>query len=217
MVLFLVSCTAPSGREYHDGPVVERAPVFVTPGHTPAGAGLPEYMPVYETPTIERGRDRRVLPPTREPGIWASDEPRAGDTEPVPADPILFGVRLPFAPEAQTDLGRLPTRLCAFNMGRALSASSDFAQARRLNDFEKACLAAKLYAFCAATNLSDYKGHVKETGKMDEVVLNRLRNVDRIAKQFETTKCEKLPALRNPYNSIDRLATEVAELWRASR
>lgn len=139
MAVFLVSCAAPSGRTYRDGVPVERAPVFVTPGYAPAGAGLPEYMPVNDVPTAPRGTDRRVLPPTREPGIWASDsEPK---TKPIPR----IGKTLFPSPEV-SDAEINPS--CIGQVNDLLDSSGKRAKLERLIEPVQHCIAATLYEAC---------------------------------------------------------------------
>jgi len=217
-LMLVVGCAGASGRhELRDGATAEHAPVFVTPGHTPAGAGLPEYMPVEETPKAERSPHHRVLPPTPEPRIYSGDEPHAAvhpeTGEPVPDDPLLLGVRLPFAPEAQTDIGKLPTKLCAFHMNLALELSRMLPAAERLNSFQKKCIAARLYEHCASFNRALYKDEVAKTKRLDEVVMNRARNVDREAKRFMEESCRRLQPNDDDADVIDDIVRKTASLW----
>lgn len=208
MVLFLVSCAAPSGREYHDGPVVERTPVFVSPGHTPAGAGLPEYMPVYETPTIERGRDRRVLPPTREPGIWMSDgDPKAvigWDDNPV----RLLGVEVPFPAERVGRIGDKdePGRSCAWFMTKA--AGFPPIPLAGLSEKEHKCLAARLYQHCFESDLADFEDHQKRfRPKLPETRKVEILDFLATAKAFKENACDGVKvtdAMRLALNDITR-------------
>ncbi len=125
-VVFLTACSnAPQRRIYYCDGAVDVCPpeAFTHPGYAPAGAGLPEYMPVDEVPKAERGKDRRVLPPTREPGIWASDgdETRAmakrdrADQIPV----YVAGVKV----QLPRDRSTAAVRSCADIVSRALTES----------------------------------------------------------------------------------------------
>lgn len=153
MWLVLSGCaTSGQSREYHDGMPVRAAPVFVTPGYTPAGAGLPEYMPgMNAPPAAPRGKDRRVLPPTRELGVWAADgdetrAAKAGDVLPVSISDVV----LPFSPTATTATERAPTKRCAYSMNIALSMTGDHPAVRALSPEQiKTCLAARLYQYCS--------------------------------------------------------------------
>jgi hypothetical protein len=151
LMLFLAACAAPQHRELRDGPMPTRAPVFVAPGYTPAGAGLPgEYMPGPPEPAVERSPHKRVLPPTKEPGIWAADRPASPPTEPDGwrVDPVILGVLIPYPPRLMAEEHKEPMQRCGYMSQRAITSVATTAQLAALSLDERRCLAAKLYLFC---------------------------------------------------------------------
>lgn len=187
MVLLLVSCAAPSGRVYRDGAPVERAPVFVTPGYTPAGAGLPEYMPVHEAPTVERGRDRRVLPPTREPGIWASDS--GSKAKPKPA--VILGVVVPEPTDAHAP--GYTSGYCADVYNDIIDQNDLRSRSETLPLAVRRCMAAKLYDHCISSLLTQY-ARKNKTGELVHAYLEELKRHKRTTSDFVEKACiDKTP------------------------
>lgn len=154
LCLFLAACAAPERHDLRDGAPV--APVFVTPGYTPAGAGLPEYMPGHPEPVrIEPNpRPNRLLPQTPKtrqgPGIWASDAPDATDPrdDGQPA-PLVLGVRLPYWTTQDEPADREHTRQCAARGDRLLRRMMTPSEVTALSDAERACLAMQMYDLCS--------------------------------------------------------------------
>jgi hypothetical protein len=147
-VVALNACTTSSGRELRDGMPVRTAPAFVRPGYTPAGAGLPGYMPGMDAPpAAPRGKDKRVLPPTREPGLWAADGAGASASEAlkIAEVPIILPPS-PEDPNPQTDKGCVELvneHLHNFNLwDRLIETRADY----------RACIAVQLYARCIDAN-----------------------------------------------------------------
>lgn len=155
LCLFLAACAAPERHELRDGAPVRTAPVFVTPGYTPAGAGLPEYMPGHPEPVrIEPNpRPARLLPQTpetrREPRIWATNEPDAphvnDDGKPAP---LVLGERLPYEDFQYEPKDREHVRRCATKGDAALRSTLKPDQIDALTKDERKCLAMSMYALC---------------------------------------------------------------------
>lgn len=122
---------APSFSPALDAPITVGQPGFV---------GSPEELP--------RGTDKRVLPPTREPGIWASDgEPKAvQDLTP----PRLMGVLLPFPPAPDDPKEGHFARTCASKFNELIDLHRVAQQAARLPAGVRNCIAANLYQRCIA-------------------------------------------------------------------
>lgn len=201
LAVFLLSCAAPSGRTYRDGVPVERAPVFVTPGYAPAGAGLPEYMPTAERETVPRGKDRRVLPPSREPGIWASDsEPRASAE---PFDGTVAGVSLPIAREMNTVEGLTQVAQCGLSLIDAAQRGKVMQRLERLPLETRRCLVAQMYRQCMATREQASSGSDKEA----------LSRHVRIAKKYEDLVCPSFRHTDETLAVFDTITEEWLKLW----
>lgn len=187
--LLLVSCATPARRELRDGPMVQPAPTFVTPGYTPAGAGLPEYMPAAEAPTAERSPHRRVLPETpasrRGPGIWAGDEP-VEDLTP----PRILGVPLLTPDDPKV---RAMARRCEQQMDYALVREAHDHEARNLELTVRACLAAKLYQHCAAGYIDEYNERRATDTFMDKVEEARRKAMKAKADEMVARRCPEEP------------------------
>lgn len=113
-VLFLSACSSGAPTLYGQGmPVAPRPPAFSPTLDAPITVGQPGYIGPPEW--APRGTDKRVLPPTREPGIWASDSlPRST------GEPKILGVPIPFPPDTKAEADKEPTRLCASIMNDAV-------------------------------------------------------------------------------------------------
>lgn len=197
MWLVLSGCaTSGQSREYHDGMPVRTVPVFVTPGYTPAGAGLPEYMPGMDAaPAVPRGKDRRVLPETpqsrREPGIWASDDERRA--RPVPSvarwQRTLFGIELPLVEENPPgDSARL-TNGCAAYAKYAAKLSGQDERALALPEQARACIAAKLFVACAKSAVDRHEQLRSKLESYDPALFKSEKAVEHRATEFEHAMC----------------------------
>lgn len=207
-ILLQTGCASPepSRREFRDGPMPTRAPVFVAPGYAPAGAGLPEYMPGQPTPSVKRGEDRRVLPPTKEIGIWNSGE-HPIDFDPNAA-PILLGHALPIPATVGTDADKVLPSACAQSMALiAEPGGRPYPLLRTWSEDAKKCMAARLYAKCAEDLLREYMGHKAEAQWMDLRYEVLLKATVKTAMEFKNTECGKAtmpPDAEVFYNWITR-------------
>lgn len=191
LLLFLLAGCAsspPRSRNLHDGPLVRAAPAFVAPGYTPAGAGLPEYLPTAEAPTVERSPHRRILPETpdtrREPGLWAGDEPRAAKREDPNTRPMVIrGIPLPSPRNASTPAVRTCGHLTDSALGKFQTLVT------RLEKNELHCEVAREFLRCIRREGLKQKTAAVQ-GKAD--ASERLRDYEEthaIAMRFEDTAC----------------------------
>ncbi len=206
LCLFLAACASPERRELRDGAPVRPAPVFVAPGYTPAGAGLPEYMPGPPEPVrVEpQPKPTRLLPPTREPGIWASNEPSA------PNGPVVLGVPLPMPPINNVEpLGEQVEYAvrCAQSVGRRLDMLALKERALKLDMPPRTCLLAKLYALCLQRELED---EVKKasSGAGAAAVPKALNRTIDLAAEFRAKACDETSS-----PEVDDIASIVAARW----
>lgn len=101
-------------------PAAPVAPAFVTPSATPAGTGLYRPNAPVGHPAAPLSPHKRVLPPTKESGIWAGDAPRASAA--VPAFVTIEDVEIPI-PEADSADARVVA--CGRGTGSALNAKKE--------------------------------------------------------------------------------------------
>lgn len=154
LLLLLSACSGGPPTLYGQGvpvaPIRTLPPTWDTSStmDAPHTVGQPGY--IGSTERAPRGTDKRVLPPTKEAGIWASDSerrPRLPSANPSwPNPPILLGTPLPWAVVSNTEDDRYYARRCAY-MSTAFGkyvAGDPMA----LPALVRRCLAARLYAMC---------------------------------------------------------------------
>lgn len=131
LLLLLTSCV-------QGVPMPPRAPSFSPTLDAPITVGQPVYPGSPEE--LPRGTDRRVLPPNREPGIWASDrEPKVPDT--------ILGLPPVLPSSLSADVaGALMT--CHARIAGALAKSDKREQAEQLTLGERRCLLPRLLVQC---------------------------------------------------------------------
>jgi hypothetical protein len=169
------------------GPTLERG-TFVRPPPVPTrpGVGAPAVgQPGPHARGVPRSPDKRVLPPTREPGIWASDRP---------FDPFermrVFGILVPMHPEDPTDEQLKPLLTCA-EVLRIRAQKLGLTDAIwKLPGRSRLCLAARLYDFCIKT---DFERVVDEGIRNEGLTLPLygpfIRNLSRKAGIFHESHC----------------------------
>jgi hypothetical protein len=160
--------------------------------HRP-GVGAPVHDPRAPHPSVEPGpRPTRVLPQTpetrREPGIWATESPRAAKLPDAPAKwpdpPHILGWPLPYPPTAGTADDRYYARKCAHYM--ALQASGlPLASPDSLTLDVAKCFAAKLYRACMGIESDAAKAR-----KPDPYFDTHIANTRKEAERFENEACK---------------------------
>jgi len=121
-------------------PVVNE-PYFPTPGATPAGAGL-ETGDTSTAPALHRSPNKRVLPVSRESGLWAADgAPVASVAE------RLFGVDIP-EPNGSAELVEA-SRACVSTVAAAARAVGADKDALLFPPRVRDCMATWAYLMCA--------------------------------------------------------------------
>lgn len=134
------------------------SPPVMTPGyfpgtpsqtvHTPSGAGLPTPgQPGSGAATLPRSPNKRVLPASAEPGLWAADTVKASAVQP----PDVFGVDIPFPSAATTDAERKWSIACGASMNEAAAKAGQRAVIDGMSLDDRKCLAARAYEFCASS------------------------------------------------------------------
>jgi hypothetical protein len=133
-----------------------RPPVFTPAEDAPHTIGQPGHLRP-ERQIEPNPRHKRHLPPTREPGLWAGDAPRAAADESDPAyvvaNPKLFGLPVP-VPDG---LSPLPSGECAAKLALAAWRAGLEAMARDVPEPMRQCLIGHLMAKCTEQGIDDAK------------------------------------------------------------
>jgi hypothetical protein len=188
--LFLLSasamgCAAGShGTEYRQAAFTPPPPAPLRPG-----VGAPVLgQPGQPQAVMPRSPHRRVLPPTREPGVWAGDQPRAAGFEDVKdVEPLILGVRLPYINEPPLhETETWPVRWCAAAASTVIDLRVDRAVVAALTQAEKGCVAALLYATCARREHEE----TRNRENLSERLKDLLAAMHERAKGFLKEKCD---------------------------
>ena len=221
IVLGVSGCASPGGRTQQlrqaapaYTPMPARAPAPVRMGNTyrPMGTtlyGAGEAAPHGEE--VPRSPNKRVLPPTKEPGVWAADGaqvPVAGLNPPSVLDCVL--------PVPRTSQGEaMPgfAVFCAAHMEGILRepvflTTSPWMSSRG----QQECLAAKMYQLCAETmRLSqsepDASGEVAADNEITADWRKWSGETAKVATAYRRDKCKpetETPAVRKVYSLVHR-------------
>jgi hypothetical protein len=185
ILLLLASCSTHPHPDYHRGAGVRPAPAPVRPGVGAPVLGQPGYI----GPEVPRAPHGRVLPPTRDPGLWAVAQPAMAAPNPWDdSDPILIGVHLPEPDENESLAPLMMTqrKRCAY-LGNTLftmkMSPEDLVGASR---DVRACLAAQAWYLCALSDLEDLKGPqwrgMKTKSSIEKALRKNLADADGFAK-----------------------------------
>lgn len=224
VVLLLVGCATggPPISYQQASPAYRpvRPPPVFTPGYspetppepvyTPAGAGLPgERVPGASGASVPRSPNKRLLPRTDEPGLWAADKARAMDPREKPPDtPGLLGFVLPFPLAAETDRERELTRWCAYKMGNAIKETDRAGDVWRLPSDTRRCIAARLYEHCANIAWGVYEAAERAGELYSPPDLERIKAAQETARAFKKSACKE------PLSpDADRIHDAAAELY----
>jgi hypothetical protein len=197
LLLALAACAGPnSPSQLHKGTVTAPPPPQLRPGHGAPVVG----QPGHERPRLPPSPHKRVLPPSREPGIWAS-----GASSGAPA-PTILSVPLTL-PDGKTQEDWAPTISCAQRMSlaatRALGAGAEARLGRA-----RACVAAMAQRECLRRVEERLRERATEQGRSVDVdTVRRLRNAIGAANKDVATHCATValePDVRAPLDAILR-------------
>lgn len=97
---------------------------------------------------LPRSLNSRVLPPTKEPGLWSADRPRA--SAPAAEAPVLYGMEMP-VPDEVGAAARFHAAMCARSLEDATRTARKARLVEGLSRQQKACLALQLQGLCLLT------------------------------------------------------------------
>jgi hypothetical protein len=166
LLLLSVACAAPAyygPEEYQQAAPAIRPPPrppAVTPGYNPNTYEPPPYAPAgggashgalsepnTGKPPVPRSPNKRILPASNEPGLWAADGAPVASGR---VTPPLFGVPLPYPPGVGS--GEISRRLadsCVASMTEAAEQAGKLARIMRLSEVVRQCMSAHAMKVCA--------------------------------------------------------------------
>lgn len=185
-------------------PVIETAPTGWRDGSAvPAGAGLVTPMTPMEEPlAVPRSPDKRVLPHSSEPGIWA-----AGGDVIDPRKSGLLGLPLPLAPDMMTLPGMTKTRRCGDSMNAVLREAGLYERAMALPVDIRNCLAAQLFRMCAL----GYEAAARDGAKTDSTKKPHHRQYQRMVEAADAWLDEACKSPRS--TEAETLFSRAASEW----
>lgn len=194
-LLLLIACTTP-GPVYERGTPTARPVARVRPG---VGAPIVGQHPA--AITQHSPQPQRVLPPTREPGIWASTDPLA-----TMSATTLLDVPLPDPDDPEAKKIR---RFCARSMGFATKTGEFEPAVAQLSVPERRCLAARLYFRCVNELLADFEKTAEALALtvIEHVYVEAMRKTEPIALDFVRREC------RSVTPAVEVLAHDIGRAW----
>jgi hypothetical protein len=192
LTLAIAACaTAPERSELRQGAFRPAPPAFNPTTDAQHTVGQPGYLPEPRVTPQPQPHPERLLPPTKEPGIWATRQP----PEQLPGwrdrEPTVLGVRLPY-PVLERDLlesDMLQTRRCAAVAGAVLGFLMTKIDVSALSVSERACLAARMYFFCTARDGMSMKRAVRQGATPSEETMRVLGETKLAALNFLKARC----------------------------
>jgi len=125
--------------------IVQQPPSYPGATYTPLGTGLPTMgQPGASRPAVARSPNKRVLPPTKEPGLWAAD----GAPSAV-ARHHLWGVEIPLPEGATAHLVEREAWHCANGMDGVAGGIRKVAFISTLPEDVRRCMVARAQYHCA--------------------------------------------------------------------
>lgn len=124
---------------------VPRPPAFNPVTDSPHTVGQPGY--IGPTETAPRSPHKRVLPPTKEQGLWAGDAPKASIEPLAPA--YVDGILLPYPGDAVALADVHVIRMCASMMPHAMRRAGVYPIGTHLTSAQRECIAAAYLLDCA--------------------------------------------------------------------
>ncbi len=191
-------------------PAPAPVPQFPHPGYTPPGAGASAPGQPWRPPDapVERSPNRRILPSTPGPGLWAADEVEAVKRPKYDEMPAMIaGVRLPSPKDESTEA----TRRCAETMNNALWGARLHEAMARLHPDVRACVAARLFEYCAIRRAFNLHKKIMEAGAESSRALERREAAVGVAVLFARRTCNEQTYPREAADMYNKAADEWAK------
>lgn len=191
-VLFVLAAAVAHAQAARPSPapgplIVQQPPSYPPTTHTPPGAGASHGgLPAPATALTPNSPNKRLLPPTKEPGLWAADGAQATLAMPY----RIFDVEVPFPPDAYDALAKKQTGMCAEDLMDALLSSGLHDEVMSYPMDARRCMAAQSYRSCAGSVL----GHAlrdRERGvPTSPETIDHMRSMQRHALLLEARWCK---------------------------
>ena len=212
LTLLLTGCTTTGGSgQFRQAAAAPRpapvaVPQFQQPPHTPRGAGASPLGQPWQAPGPPRSPNRRILPPSPEPGLWAADEVTAvtrRNQNDIPA--MLAGVRLPSPTGESTEA----TRKCADSMNHALRNLRLHIAMAQLPPDVRTCIAARLFEYCAIQQAFKLHRKLVATNAESSRAMVRRESAVGVAVPFAQDACNEKTY---PHEALD-IYNRTADEW----
>lgn len=219
----LLGCAGgePSRREFRDGAPMRAPPFEPRTTFTPNGAGLPEYWGQPQAEPLPRSPYSRVLPPSREPGLWAADRPKASAMNDDDERRQILGVALPGFEVDEDEIDYGPAMYCAKHWNKVL-ADKKTAWIFRLEKAKQRCLVGLMLEECVKVPEMWHDAFMRQAGVISMDVKRSLPRMRRAAEDFTNRECDGIrldgkdlerfePLVLSYHESV---ATEIKEMTR---
>lgn len=135
--------------------IIQQPPSYPTPTYTPPGTGLPATgQPGAQPASAPRSPNKRILPATKGPGVWAADD---GHGASAVLPPKVFGVDMP-NPVSGNVVERAVMDTCRHALSMASKESQQEQYLLTLPTDIRMCLAAKAHSMCSTLTLNLFQG-----------------------------------------------------------
>lgn len=208
-LLFTAACSAPSHRTYSQG---IPGPAFPAPSMAPVGTGAPVVGQPGQRPQQHqppRSPYTRPLPPSREPGLWAAEAPRAARAGGY--SPSVLGVPVPVASDESLE-DMFPTTECASSMDKAARRVVTKEALTRIPPKVLQCLVARLVHRCTSSHMQSLEAGRLAVEDFDAEKFRRWRAAHAAAEAFKADSCEGLSV--DPAMEKGIIHAWQADLWR---
>lgn len=164
--------------------IQQQPPSYPGQTHTPAGTGL--YRPESGPAKVERSPNQRVLPATREPGVWAADGDPALMAGQIYGWDVL-GVRMPVPENCDRREKWIWSQACANRLRNTVNGAPDLLRrVTGLAKSERECLLAALFYSCLE---GTYRSNPEEIREIFDY--KYLPESIQAAAKFRKEKCNK--------------------------
>jgi hypothetical protein len=232
VVLLATACGTPArhGGSLHQAAAPMPAPVprppVHTPGyypgtpaapvHTPAGAGLPgERVPGQAQP-VPRSPNKRTLPPSKEPGLWAADG-SAPRSSAITERHQIYGVDIPYPPDTDSLEEVAITDICTKEWSHATKEANQDTFIKSFPLDVRRCLAAQAYAYCVGA-FFDAILYAKQTGSSyDAAVFARVKATEEHAKRLSRENCKGVNPHPDEYVAHEKVWGKWHDLRRTTK
>lgn len=196
------------------GPLIhQQPPSYPTQVHAPAGAGAshgglaaPRPAPVPDSP------NKRLLPPTKEPGLWAADGAPVGV-----GGPRLFDVEIPHIRNEHDLPVAGETEWCTKGLAKAADAAGWRERIENYSAEVRACMAATAYLRCAADHFRWVSTPETPGARRIGASVDMARATVNHARDLMTKDCRDVALSDEQKQAIQTIITHWMEMVRRER